>query len=123
MELHKLGFTSHKERKVRPDADLMAGALAGAISSLSVAPIDRTADAKSLGKFLGKDLTPQDRKSTINLIKKMYQIGKAEKGGSLGGFRGFYEGAGVKALKLAPATAISFVAYEQLKKRLNKKIF
>jgi Mitochondrial carrier protein len=122
MELYKLGFKQKSKQHVKPKAELLAGALAGAISSLAVAPIDRTADVRSLGRFLGQDIPTSIRTSTPKLLKEMYRIGKKEKIGPLGGIRGFYEGAGIKALKLAPATAISFLTYEALKKQFNKKI-
>ena len=85
--------------------DLGAGAAAGGISSLIVAPIDTIADAMKPGSFyVGR--------SAKDIIKSIYH---------LYGWRGFYKGTGVKLLKIAPAQALAFTIYKSLRNESRKK--
>jgi hypothetical protein len=103
MNLNKLGF-----EKKRTD-DLIAGGTAGALANLVVAPIDAIADSRRAGTFLGHKLMS---KTIPAQIKEMYYIG---------GPKGFFSGAGVKMLKVAPASALSFALYGITKDILQRK--
>lgn len=102
--------------------DLGAGAIAGAASSLIVAPIDRVSDAKATGGFLGTSFSRAAKHNTFKQIKEIINISRKHyEGKAFPAIRGFYTGAGVKALKLAPATAISFLLFQLLKSKNDNK--
>jgi hypothetical protein len=100
-ELEKLAKTEIKDTI----KDLGAGAVAGAVSSLVVAPIDTVADAMKPGStYVG-----QSAKDVIRSIYKSH------------GLKGFYKGMGVKLLKIAPAQALAFAIYKSLRNDSRKK--
>lgn len=111
MELFKLGFTKNTDDKVK---DLIAGATAGALSNLAVAPIDTVADTQRNWRTLSSS-TKAERKASSSAIQTAKMVFKER------GIKGFYGGAGTKVLKVAPATALSFMLYGMAKKTLDKR--
>lgn len=76
---------------------LLAGAVAGAVSRTCTAPLDR------LKVFL------QVRGSEFNSLTLCFRHLLNE-----GGWRSFWRGNGINVLKIAPETALKFMAYEQV---------
>ena len=76
---------------------LLAGAVAGAVSRSCTAPLDR------LKVFL------QVRGSEFNSLSLCFRHLLAE-----GGWRSMWRGNGINVLKIAPETALKFMAYEQV---------
>lgn len=77
---------------------LVAGALAGAVSRTSTAPLDR------LKVILQVQNTKQRISETFRYMLKE------------GGWVSFWRGNGINVLKIAPESAIKFAAYEQVKR-------
>ncbi|XP_034035374.1 calcium-binding mitochondrial carrier protein SCaMC-1 [Thalassophryne amazonica] len=82
---------------------LSAGAMAGAVSRTGTAPLDR------MKVFMQVHAS---KSNEINLVSGFKQMLKE------GGPRSLWRGNGINVLKIAPETAIKFMAYEQYKKLL-----
>ncbi|XP_053574205.1 calcium-binding mitochondrial carrier protein SCaMC-3 isoform X1 [Bombina bombina] len=80
---------------------LLAGAVAGAVSRTGTAPLDRL---KVLMQVHGAQA---QGRSMLKGLRNMIQEG---------GFRSLWRGNGINVLKIAPESAIKFMAYEQIKK-------
>ncbi|XP_026887296.2 calcium-binding mitochondrial carrier protein SCaMC-3 [Electrophorus electricus] len=80
---------------------LMAGAMAGSVSRTGTAPLDR------LKVFLQVHGQSSDRGTVWNGLKAMIKEG---------GLSALWRGNGINVLKIAPETAIKFLAYEQIKR-------
>ncbi|KAM5170051.1 mitochondrial adenyl nucleotide antiporter SLC25A23-like [Mantella aurantiaca] len=80
---------------------LLAGGVAGAVSRTGTAPLDRL---KVLMQVHG---TKSQGLSMLRGVKAMIEEG---------GFRSLWRGNGINVLKIAPESAIKFMAYEQIKK-------
>lgn len=130
MTLIKLGFEDKdKKESKKKILSLMAGGAAGAISNFAVAPIDTI-----------KDTQKQNQTSNRNALTKLREAGLSEAGfkpapEALGDvakdiwnhekklskkIKSFYKGTSAGALKVAPAMAISFLAYDTLKDKINQ---
>jgi len=109
--LLKLGFTEDTKDRLK---DLTAGAVAGAVSNLAVAPIDTVADTQRNWRTLSS-ATKAERAASKSALETAKLIYKER------GMGGFYGGAGTKVLKVAPATALSFMLYGLAKKTLDKQ--
>ncbi|XP_060153245.1 mitochondrial adenyl nucleotide antiporter SLC25A23 isoform X2 [Globicephala melas] len=84
---------------------LMAGAMAGAVSRTGTAPLDR------LKVFMQVHASKTNRLNILGGLRSMIQEG---------GVRSLWRGNGINVLKIAPESAIKFMAYEQvLKTRLT----
>uniref|UniRef100_A0AAR2J766 Solute carrier family 25 member 23a n=1 Tax=Pygocentrus nattereri TaxID=42514 RepID=A0AAR2J766_PYGNA len=91
---------SEKERKSGfVWRQLMAGAMAGSVSRTGTAPLDR------LKVFLQVHGQSSDKGSVWKGLKDMVKEG---------GLRALWRGNGINVLKIAPETAIKFLAYEQV---------
>lgn len=85
---------------------LVAGALAGAISRTGTAPLDR------MKVFMQVHSSKSNKISLVGGFKQMI---------SEGGLKSLWRGNGVNVLKIAPETALKFTAYEQYKKLLSSE--
>ncbi|KAF7653157.1 hypothetical protein LDENG_00086690 [Lucifuga dentata] len=85
---------------------LSAGAMAGAVSRTGTAPLDR------MKVFMQVHAS---KSNEINLISGFKQMLKE------GGITSLWRGNGINVLKIAPETAIKFMAYEQYKKLLTRE--
>ncbi|KAF7689292.1 hypothetical protein HF521_012645 [Silurus meridionalis] len=83
---------------------LIAGAMAGTVSRTGTAPLDR------LKVFLQVHGQSIDKGSVWKGLKMMVKEG---------GFRALWRGNGINVLKIAPETAIKFLAYEQIKQLIH----
>ncbi|XP_045058358.1 mitochondrial adenyl nucleotide antiporter SLC25A23 isoform X2 [Desmodus rotundus] len=84
---------------------LVAGAVAGAVSRTGTAPLDR------LKVFMQVHASKTNRLNILGGLRNMIQEG---------GMRSLWRGNGINVLKIAPESAIKFMAYEQvLKTRLT----
>ncbi|XP_030630200.1 calcium-binding mitochondrial carrier protein SCaMC-1-like [Chanos chanos] len=83
---------------------LVAGAMAGAVSRTGTAPLDR------MKIFMQVHASKSNKISLVDGFKQMIKEG---------GFTSLWRGNGVNVLKIAPETAIKFMAYEQYKKLLS----
>ncbi|XP_045848032.1 calcium-binding mitochondrial carrier protein SCaMC-3 isoform X2 [Meles meles] len=84
---------------------LVAGAVAGAVSRTGTAPLDR------LKVFMQVHASKTNKLNILGGLKSMIQEG---------GMRSLWRGNGINVLKIAPESAIKFMAYEQvLKTRLT----
>uniref|UniRef100_A0A8D0TUA4 Solute carrier family 25 member 23 n=1 Tax=Sus scrofa TaxID=9823 RepID=A0A8D0TUA4_PIG len=84
---------------------LVAGAVAGAVSRTGTAPLDR------LKVFMQVHASKTNRLNILGGLRSMIQEG---------GVRSLWRGNGINVLKIAPESAIKFMAYEQvLKTRLT----
>ncbi|XP_075877336.1 mitochondrial adenyl nucleotide antiporter SLC25A24-like [Nelusetta ayraudi] len=83
---------------------LMAGAVAGAVSRTGTAPLDR------MKVFMQVHSSKAHRISLVGGFKQMIMEG---------GLTSLWRGNGINVLKIAPETAIKFMAYEQYKKLLS----
>uniref|UniRef100_A0AAR2LIT7 Solute carrier family 25 member 23a n=1 Tax=Pygocentrus nattereri TaxID=42514 RepID=A0AAR2LIT7_PYGNA len=96
---------SEKERKSGfVWRQLMAGAMAGSVSRTGTAPLDR------LKVFLQVHGQSSDKGSVWKGLKDMVKEG---------GLRALWRGNGINVLKIAPETAIKFLAYEQIKRLMH----
>ncbi|KAM4549469.1 mitochondrial adenyl nucleotide antiporter SLC25A24-like [Odontesthes bonariensis] len=85
---------------------LMAGAVAGAVSRTGTAPLDR------MKVFMQVHASKSNKISLVGGFKQMLKEG---------GVASLWRGNGVNVLKIAPETAIKFMAYEQFKKLLSSE--
>ncbi|XP_044134682.1 calcium-binding mitochondrial carrier protein SCaMC-3-like [Bufo gargarizans] len=83
---------------------LLAGGVAGAVSRTGTAPLDRL---KVLMQVHGT------RANGLSMLKGL--MGMIEEGG----IRSLWRGNGINVLKIAPESAIKFMAYEQIKKLIR----
>lgn len=84
--------------------NLMAGAMAGAVSRSCTAPLDR------IKVMLQVHGTSKNKYGVINGFKHMLEEG---------GVKSLWRGNGVNVIKIAPESAIKFMAYEQYKKMIH----
>ncbi|XP_076873643.1 mitochondrial adenyl nucleotide antiporter SLC25A24 [Brachyhypopomus gauderio] len=84
---------------------LAAGAMAGAVSRTGTAPLDR------MKVFMQVHASKSNEISLVGGFKQMIKEG---------GVTSLWRGNGVNVLKIAPETAIKFMAYEQYKKLLSR---
>nr|XP_030735306.1 calcium-binding mitochondrial carrier protein SCaMC-3 isoform X3 [Globicephala melas] len=82
---------------------LMAGAMAGAVSRTGTAPLDR------LKVFMQVHASKTNRLNILGGLRSMIQEG---------GVRSLWRGNGINVLKIAPESAIKFMAYEQIKRAI-----
>ncbi|XP_061549391.1 mitochondrial adenyl nucleotide antiporter SLC25A24-like isoform X1 [Phycodurus eques] len=85
---------------------LVAGAAAGSVSRTGTAPLDR------LKVFMQVHSTKTNKISLARGFKQMIVEG---------GITSLWRGNGINVLKIAPETAIKFMAYEQFKKMLSSE--
>ncbi|KAM9797326.1 mitochondrial adenyl nucleotide antiporter SLC25A24-like [Syngnathus typhle] len=85
---------------------LSAGAMAGAVSRTGTAPLDR------MKVFMQVHAS---KSNNINLVDGFKQMLKE------GGLASLWRGNGINVLKIAPETAIKFMAYEKYKKMLSSE--
>jgi hypothetical protein len=111
MILVKLGFKDKTQERMK---DLVAGAAAGALSNLAVAPIDTVADTQRTWRTISS-ATKAERAASGSAIQTAKQIYNQS------GVKGFYSGSPTKMLKLAPAGALSFMLYGLTKDLLSKQ--
>lgn len=83
---------------------LSAGAMAGAVSRTGTAPLDR------MKVFMQVHASKSNQISLVGGFKQMLKEG---------GVASLWRGNGINVLKIAPETAIKFMAYEQYKKLLT----
>ncbi|KAM9099334.1 calcium-binding mitochondrial carrier protein SCaMC-3 isoform X2 [Sarcophilus harrisii] len=79
---------------------LVAGAVAGAVSRTGTAPLDR------LKVFMQVHASKTNQLNVLGGLRSMVQEG---------GIRSLWRGNGINVLKIAPESAIKFMAYEQIK--------
>ncbi|CAB1419904.1 unnamed protein product [Pleuronectes platessa] len=85
---------------------LAAGAMAGAVSRTGTAPLDR------MKVFMQVHSSKSNKISLVGGFKQMLKEG---------GLTSLWRGNGINVLKIAPETAIKFMAYEQFKKMLSSE--
>ncbi|XP_074507176.1 mitochondrial adenyl nucleotide antiporter SLC25A24-like isoform X1 [Sebastes fasciatus] len=85
---------------------LAAGAVAGAVSRTGTAPLDR------MKVFMQVHSSTTNRISLVGGFQRMIKEG---------GLTSLWRGNGINVLKIAPETAIKFMAYEQYKKLLSSE--
>uniref|UniRef100_A0A7N5JL84 Solute carrier family 25 member 23 n=2 Tax=Ailuropoda melanoleuca TaxID=9646 RepID=A0A7N5JL84_AILME len=83
---------------------LVAGAVAGAVSRTGTAPLDR------LKVFMQVHASKTNKLNILGGLKNMIQEG---------GMRSLWRGNGINVLKIAPESAIKFMAYEQIKRAIR----
>uniref|UniRef100_A0A8C2R017 Mitochondrial adenyl nucleotide antiporter SLC25A23 n=1 Tax=Capra hircus TaxID=9925 RepID=A0A8C2R017_CAPHI len=83
---------------------LVAGAVAGAVSRTGTAPLDR------LKVFMQVHASKTNRLNILGGLWSMIQEG---------GVRSLWRGNGINVLKIAPESAIKFMAYEQIKRAIR----
>uniref|UniRef100_A0A8C5Y5N5 Solute carrier family 25 member 23 n=1 Tax=Microcebus murinus TaxID=30608 RepID=A0A8C5Y5N5_MICMU len=82
---------------------LVAGAVAGAVSRTGTAPLDR------LKVFMQVHASKANRLNVLGGLRSMVREG---------GIRSLWRGNGINVLKIAPESAIKFMAYEQIKRAI-----
>jgi len=82
---------------------LVAGGIAGAVSRTCTAPLDRL-------KVLLQVHGGRKQTSIIDTFKYMYQEG---------GVKGLWRGNGINVIKIAPESALKFMAYDEMKKYIK----
>ncbi|XP_066548724.1 mitochondrial adenyl nucleotide antiporter SLC25A24 [Amia ocellicauda] len=85
---------------------LMAGAMAGAVSRTGTAPLDR------MKVFMQVHSSKTNKIGLVSGFKQMIKEG---------GVTSLWRGNGVNVIKIAPETAIKFMAYEQYKKLISSE--
>uniref|UniRef100_A0A3Q4N4W3 Solute carrier family 25 member 24 n=1 Tax=Neolamprologus brichardi TaxID=32507 RepID=A0A3Q4N4W3_NEOBR len=85
---------------------LTAGAVAGAVSRTGTAPLDR------MKVFMQVHASTTNKISLVSGFKQMLKEG---------GVTSLWRGNGINVMKIAPETAIKFMAYEQYKKLLSSE--
>ncbi|XP_063282159.1 mitochondrial adenyl nucleotide antiporter SLC25A24 [Pelobates fuscus] len=93
-------FTEEEKKTGQWWRQLLAGAMAGAVSRTGTAPLDRL---KVMMQVHGS-------KGNSNMLAGLKQMVKE------GGIRSLWRGNGVNVIKIAPETAMKFYAYEHYKK-------
>ncbi|XP_008835128.1 calcium-binding mitochondrial carrier protein SCaMC-3 isoform X2 [Nannospalax galili] len=83
---------------------LVAGAVAGAVSRTGTAPLDR------LKVFMQVHASKSNRLNILGGLRSMIQEG---------GVLSLWRGNGINVLKIAPESAIKFMAYEQIKRAIR----
>ncbi|EGV93748.1 Calcium-binding mitochondrial carrier protein SCaMC-3 [Cricetulus griseus] len=83
---------------------LVAGAVAGAVSRTGTAPLDR------LKVFMQVHASKSNRLNILGGLRNMVQEG---------GILSLWRGNGINVLKIAPESAIKFMAYEQIKRAIR----
>ncbi|XP_023572706.1 calcium-binding mitochondrial carrier protein SCaMC-3 isoform X2 [Octodon degus] len=83
---------------------LVAGAVAGAVSRTGTAPLDR------LKVFMQVHASKANRLNILGGLRSMVQEG---------GVLSLWRGNGINVLKIAPESAIKFMAYEQIKRAIR----
>ncbi|KAM9244726.1 mitochondrial adenyl nucleotide antiporter SLC25A23 isoform 1-T1 [Trichechus inunguis] len=83
---------------------LVAGAVAGAVSRTGTAPLDR------LKVFMQVHASKTNRLDVLGGLRSMVREG---------GVRSLWRGNGINVLKIAPESAIKFMAYEQIKRAIR----
>ncbi|GAB5567611.1 calcium-binding mitochondrial carrier protein SCaMC-3 isoform X3 [Prionailurus iriomotensis] len=83
---------------------LVAGAAAGAVSRTGTAPLDR------LKVFMQVHASKTNKLNILGGLKNMIREG---------GMRSLWRGNGINVLKIAPESAIKFMAYEQIKRAIR----
>ncbi|XP_069086536.1 mitochondrial adenyl nucleotide antiporter SLC25A23-like isoform X2 [Pleurodeles waltl] len=83
---------------------LMAGAMAGAVSRTGTAPLDR------LKVFMQVHASKTNSMNVLSGLREMIKEG---------GLTSLWRGNGINVLKIAPETAIKFMAYEQIKRLIR----
>ncbi|KAJ8398713.1 hypothetical protein AAFF_G00419100 [Aldrovandia affinis] len=94
-------FSERERRSGVVWRQLVAGAMAGAVSRTGTAPLDR------LKVFLQVHGSRTPRSKLWSSLRGMVQEG---------GMRSLWRGNGINVLKIAPESAIKFMAYEQIKR-------
>lgn len=84
---------------------LVAGGIAGCMSRTSTAPLDR------VKVYLQVHATKTNNLNVLSALKLLH----AE-----GGIKSFWRGNGVNVVKIAPESAIKFMAYEQMKRLIQR---
>lgn len=99
-------FTEEEKRSDVWWKQLVSGAVAGAVSRTGTAPLDR------IKVFMQVHSSKSNQIDLVGGFKQMV---------SEGGLRSLWRGNGINVLKIAPETAIKFMAYEQYKKLLTEE--
>ncbi|XP_043989821.1 calcium-binding mitochondrial carrier protein SCaMC-1-like isoform X1 [Gambusia affinis] len=99
-------FTEEEKRSDEWWKQLVAGAVAGAVSRTGTAPLDR------LKVFMQVHSSAANKISLTGGFRQMIVEG---------GLMSLWRGNGINVLKIAPETAIKFMAYEQYKKLLTSE--
>ena len=134
MNIIKLGFDDKdKQEGKRKVLNLAAGGLAGAISNVAVAPIDTIKDVQRQNKSVNRNemkdwealaakdpsaVKPRIKPESFNAVAKdiwSHEVGMKNK------LKSFYAGTGAGVAKVAPAMAISFLAYDTLKDQIDDR--
>ncbi|KAI6175177.1 hypothetical protein M3Y99_01986700 [Aphelenchoides fujianensis] len=84
---------------------LLAGGIAGCMSRTCTAPLDR------LKVFLQVNSSKKSPFGVVGGIKYLYEEG---------GVKSFWRGNGINVLKIAPESAFKFMAYEQMKRLIQR---
>ncbi|XP_030641776.1 calcium-binding mitochondrial carrier protein SCaMC-2-B isoform X4 [Chanos chanos] len=99
-------FTAEEKKSGMLWRHLVAGGGAGAVSRTCTAPLDRL-------KVLMQ--VHSSRSNTMNIVGGFTQMIRE------GGMRSLWRGNGINVLKIAPESAIKFMAYEQIKRLIGSK--
>ncbi|XP_028829563.1 calcium-binding mitochondrial carrier protein SCaMC-2-B isoform X4 [Denticeps clupeoides] len=97
-------FTAEEKKTGMWWRHLVSGGVAGAVSRTCTAPLDRL-------KVLMQ--VHSSRSNTVSIVGGFTQMLRE------GGSRSFWRGNGINVLKIAPESAIKFMAYEQIKRLIG----